>query len=99
MGYVAYGMFNEVTALTMRIAKLDLSYITDVHSSIPIEIADNSAVEPNFDETEPSTALDRLVLEEGHRNMIVSLISQHFREKASSRSQKEEFDIVKGKGE
>ncbi|KAL6692959.1 hypothetical protein J3F84DRAFT_401494 [Trichoderma pleuroticola] len=78
-------------------AKLDLSYITDVHTSIPIEIADNSAVEPNTDETEPSTALDRLVLEEGHRNMIVSLISQHFREKASSRSQKEEFDIVKGK--
>ncbi|QYT03112.1 AAA domain-containing protein [Trichoderma simmonsii] len=79
-------------------AKLDLSYITDVHSSIPIEITDNSAVEPNTDETEPSTALDRLVLEEGHRNMIVSLISQHFREKALSRSQKEEFDIVKGKG-
>lgn len=93
-------MLSKVTALTMaNLAKLDLSYITDVHSSIPIEIADNSAVEPNTDETEPSTALDRLVLEEGHRNMIVSLISQHFREKASSRSQKEEFDIVKGKGE
>ncbi|EHK19764.1 uncharacterized protein TRIVIDRAFT_156071, partial [Trichoderma virens Gv29-8] len=79
-------------------AKLDLSYITDVHPSIPTDVGDNSAVEPNVDEVEPGNALDRLVLEEGHRNMIVSLISQHFREKASSRSQKEEFDIVKGKG-
>ncbi|UKZ78990.1 hypothetical protein TrVFT333_006741 [Trichoderma virens FT-333] len=79
-------------------AKLDLSYITDVHPSIPADVGDNSAVEPNVDEVEPGNALDRLVLEEGHRNMIVSLISQHFREKASSRSQKEEFDIVKGKG-
>lgn len=62
-------------------------------------MGDKPGMEPKTEETEPSTALDRLVLEEGHRNMIVSLISQHFREKASSRSRIEEFDIVKGKGE
>lgn len=30
--------------------------------------------------------------------MIVSLIAQHFRDKKSTIGQREEFDIVKGKG-
>ena len=46
----------------------------------------------------PVTAFDRLVLEEGHRPMIVSLISQHFRDKKSTTGHMEQFDIVKGKG-
>ena len=46
----------------------------------------------------PVTAFDRLVLEKGHRPMIVSLISQHFRDKKSAASGMEQFDIVKGKG-
>lgn len=44
-------------------------------------------------------AFDRLVLEKGHHSMIVSLIAQHFRDKKSTIGQREEFDIVKGKGE
>ena len=46
----------------------------------------------------PVTAFDRLVLEEGHRPMIVSLISQHFRDKKPATGHMEQFDIVKGKG-
>lgn len=48
--------------------------------------------------TEPAPTLDRLVLEEGHHSMIVSLIAQHFRDKKSTTGQREEFDLVKGKG-
>jgi hypothetical protein len=94
-------LHSKMTALTIAtIAKLDLSYITDVHpSSNADNMEDNTVKEPKKEEVEPNTALDRLVLEEGHRNMIVSLISQHFREKASLRSQIEQFDIVKGKGD
>jgi hypothetical protein len=47
---------------------------------------------------EPPTAFDRLVLEEGHKPMIISLIAQHFRDKESKTSHQEQFDIVKGKG-
>ncbi|KAF7556377.1 hypothetical protein G7Z17_g1416 [Cylindrodendrum hubeiense] len=50
------------------------------------------------DEKEPTTAFDRLVLEKGHKDMIISLISQHFRDRASKRGQTEQVDIVKGKG-
>ncbi|OMP88708.1 ATPase family AAA domain-containing protein 3B [Diplodia seriata] len=44
------------------------------------------------------TAFDRLVLEKGHRDMIVSLVSQHFRDKESRTGKREDFDIVQGKG-
>lgn len=44
------------------------------------------------------TAFDRLVLEKGHRPMIESLVAQHFRDKASATGQREQVDIVKGKG-
>jgi hypothetical protein len=47
---------------------------------------------------ETVTAFDRLVLEEGHESMIVSLIAQHFRDKKSATGHREETDIVKGKG-
>jgi hypothetical protein len=47
---------------------------------------------------EPKEAFDRLVLEEGHSSMIVSLIAQHFRDKKSTTGKREEFDIVRGKG-
>lgn len=49
-------------------------------------------------EHEPSLVFNRLVLEKGHRSMVVSLIAQHFRDKKSITGQREEFDLVKGKG-
>lgn len=43
-------------------------------------------------------AFDRLVLQDGHRDMIVSLITQHFRDKAIATASRGQVDIVKGKG-
>lgn len=56
------------------------------------------AAEQQGKKVEPSLAFNRLVLEKGHHSMIVSLIAQHFRDKKSITGQREEFDLVKGKG-
>jgi hypothetical protein len=73
------------------LAKLDLSYLTDVRT-------EETPASKSPKKQEPVTAFNRLVLEKGHEPMIVSLIAQHFRDKKSSTSHREEFDIVKGKG-
>ncbi|KAK5989730.1 hypothetical protein PT974_07989 [Cladobotryum mycophilum] len=44
------------------------------------------------------TAFDRLVLPKGHKEMVLSLIAQHFRDKESSTAQTEQVDLVRGKG-
>lgn len=44
------------------------------------------------------TTLDQLVLPPGHKNIVKSLISQHFQDKATGRYEAEEKDVVRGKG-
>ncbi|THV50081.1 hypothetical protein BGAL_0166g00230 [Botrytis galanthina] len=41
---------------------------------------------------------DQLVLPKGHKDMVKCLIRQHFREKESNLADKDEMDIVRGKG-
>jgi hypothetical protein len=80
-------------------AKLDLTYLTDVHRpEKPVSLEGESNMGNNKEKKEPVTAFDRLVLEKWHRPMIESLIAQHFRDKKSTTGEREEFDIVKGKG-
>lgn len=43
-------------------------------------------------------AFGQLVLPQGHKKMVLSLISQHFRNKGSQQSDDKEMDIVRGKG-
>lgn len=43
-------------------------------------------------------AFDRLVLPDGHRRTIKSLIAQHFYDKGSKSAASEQVDIVRGKG-
>lgn len=84
------------------VAKLDLSHLSEINApkaTTEVMAAENknesSAKDKN---TDPSLTLNRLVLEKGHHQMIVSLIAQHFRDKKSITGQREEFDLVKGKG-
>ncbi|KAF5000735.1 hypothetical protein FDECE_11147 [Fusarium decemcellulare] len=52
-------------------------------------------------EEKPETAFDQLVLPEGHKDMVLSLIAQHFRDKESASKESREtqqVDIVRGKG-
>ncbi|RSL86169.1 hypothetical protein CEP51_002958 [Fusarium floridanum] len=83
-------------------AKLDLAFLTDIRSS-NTSSKDNSSSTVDGKEAEETdasqpTAFDRLVLPEGHKPMILSLIAQHFRDKESKGAQTEQVDIVRGKG-
>ncbi|CAJ0551548.1 Ff.00g114780.m01.CDS01 [Fusarium sp. VM40] len=76
-------------------AKLDLTHLTHVTDSV------DGSVAINDDDTEDDkTAFGQLVLPPGHKKMVLSLISQHFRNKASQRERDrdEQVDIVRGKG-
>lgn len=59
-----------------------------VHATEPI-----SHLKPDG---QPKTAFDHLVLPPGHKDMVLSLIAQHFRDKESKENQ--QVDIVSGKG-
>ncbi|RGP78967.1 hypothetical protein FLONG3_2873 [Fusarium longipes] len=76
-------------------AELDLAHLTNITDSTE----DTPTV--NDDETEDDkTAFGQLVLPPGHKKMVLSLISQHFRNKATQREREkdEQVDIVRGKG-
>lgn len=66
-----------------------------------------SAVRPPGSDTEQTDddleeggqgAFGQLVLPPGHKKMVLSLISQHFRNKESQESNDKQVDIVRGKG-
>ncbi|KAL8397945.1 hypothetical protein RB594_004600 [Gaeumannomyces avenae] len=86
-------MSHRVFGFVLR-TKLDLSHLTDIYLPMAEEGKDQQGETGN---KKSGTAFDRLVLEEWHRPMILSLIAQHFRDK-STVGQREEFDMVKGKG-
>ncbi|KAL8366418.1 hypothetical protein RB595_004951 [Gaeumannomyces hyphopodioides] len=90
---MSYRVFGFVLR-SRKWAKLDLSHLTDVYLPAAEK---GSGQQGDTEDKKSTTAFDRLVLEEWHRDMILSLISQHFRDK-SNVGQREEFDIVKGKG-
>ncbi|CAI6334350.1 unnamed protein product [Periconia digitata] len=101
MVIMSYRVFGFVLR-SRKWAKLDLSYLNDV--ALPkFPPSTNTNVELNLKtvkqkDEDTSLTLNRLVLEKGHHSMIVSLIAQHFRDKRSTTGQREEFDLVKGKG-
>ncbi len=49
-------------------------------------------------ETKRETAFDQLVLPDGHKEIVVSLIAQYFQDRDSRKTDTEETDIVRGKG-
>lgn len=79
-------------------AKLDLSHLTEAYP--PNELSTESTLRSQdmMGGDDSATAFNRLVLEEGHKPMIESLVTQHFRDKQSKTGRREEFDIVRGKG-
>lgn len=76
--------------------------MTELYASEPndVEAPDEELrdVEHIADDPKRKTAFDRLVLEKGHKEMILSLTAQHFRDKESPTGPKKQVDIVKGKG-
>ncbi|KAF4874887.1 ATPase family AAA domain-containing protein 3B [Colletotrichum siamense] len=82
-----------------RFAQLDLKLLSSMTSVE--EIAKSGECLPVIGSNRSDnrrTAFDRLVLEDGHKSMIESLISQHFRDKESKGGPHDQVDVVKGKG-
>lgn len=79
-------------------AQLDLTYLTEVREAISIAPTDGQRMEDEKSEKCNETAFDQLVLESGHKDMIISLITQHFQDKKVEGVQMEQVDIVRGKG-
>jgi hypothetical protein len=87
-------------------AKLDLNHLSLPTTAAAPAQRDDSVVNdkpgagsqqtPRVAQTETTTAFDQLVLPPGHKDMVLSLIAQHFRDKESK--EKQQFDIVAGKG-
>lgn len=70
-------------------AELDLTYMEDATDSDAQILEDKKVDQPAF---------DQLVLPDGHKNIVLSLISQHYRNRDSGRRSIEQSDIVRGKG-
>ena len=60
--------------------------------------AQNSDGKTNEVPVKRGAAFDQLVLPPGHKDMVLSLIAQHFRDKESAARSAEQVDIVRGKG-
>lgn len=85
--------WNGLTHNLHPVAKLDLDCMSDVR-------APGNATEPTDDDLEEGGqgAFGQLVLPAGHKKMVLSLISQHFRNKESQEGNDKQVDIVRGKG-
>lgn len=80
------------------IAQLDLTYLTEIREVTQIDSTDDQRTEDGNNKKDNETAFDQLVLESGHKDMIISLITQHFQDKKAKGAQMEQVDIVRGKG-
>lgn len=81
---------------------MDLKYLSPLNSGgrnrqSRIDVLANDSVTKDLNET-AETTLDQLVLPPGHKDIVKSLISQHFQDKSTKRYEAEEKDVVRGKG-
>ncbi|KAI1815510.1 hypothetical protein GGS20DRAFT_576164 [Poronia punctata] len=92
LAILSYRVFGYVLR-SRKWAQLDLTYLSRDQPSGTI-YEDDKTGGGGLKEAIP--AFDQLVLPPGHKDMILSLITQHFRDKAWNNS--ERTDIVRGKG-
>lgn len=66
----------------------------------PLDLTDLVDVRPEEDKMglKRETPFDKLVLPRGHKEIVQSLIAQHFRDKESGGGRNEQVDFVRGKG-
>lgn len=63
--------------------------------SLKIPIFDN---DETGEAENPDEFFEQLVLPEGHKDLVKSLIAQHFRDKAFAQLSSDQTDIIRGKG-
>ncbi|KAI1176622.1 hypothetical protein F4777DRAFT_577723 [Nemania sp. FL0916] len=92
LAIMSYRVFGFVLR-NRQWAELDLTYLSEIQPSGSKGVNDAEA----DDEPEPrKLAFDELVLPDGHKDVILSLITQHFRNKEPSHT--DQADIIRGKG-
>ncbi|KAK0716568.1 hypothetical protein B0T21DRAFT_63836 [Apiosordaria backusii] len=98
MSYMAFGFILH----SRKWAQLDLKYLAPVRYPNVATDAQRLTVDVTgkMDHQSVPTrlAFDQLVLPDGHKDMVLSLIAQHYRDKASQTGEREQIDIVRGKG-
>ena len=78
-------------------SEVQLSRVTDSSHSSTTH-GDNTPQNEADDFPKRETAFDQLVLPEKHKDIVVSLVAQHYRDKESAAKDYEQVDIVRGKG-
>ncbi|KAI3325241.1 hypothetical protein HD806DRAFT_533834 [Xylariaceae sp. AK1471] len=89
---MSYRVFGFVLR-NRKWAQLDLTHLSEVQ---PSGTKDENNKRPDEDLKAPAPAFNQLVLPPGHKDMILSLITQHFRDKELNHNN--QADIVRGKG-
>ncbi|KAI0116394.1 hypothetical protein GGR51DRAFT_574691 [Nemania sp. FL0031] len=89
---MSYRVFGFVLR-NRKWAQLDLTHLSEIE---PFEVKTSGDENSNENSKEHRLAFDELVLPDGHKDMILSLVTQHFRNKESLHN--EQADIVRGKG-
>lgn len=81
-------------------AKMDLDHLSELYESpdINADPEKDNRLGTGKDPTLQVATFDHLVLQKGHHDMMVSLITQYFRHKRASTTHRGQFDIVRGKG-
>jgi hypothetical protein len=62
------------------------------------DATENHITQSHENEQVLQPAFEQLVLPDGHKNIVLSLISQHYRNRESGRRSIDQSDIVRGKG-
>ncbi|KAI0387116.1 hypothetical protein F5Y04DRAFT_243037 [Hypomontagnella monticulosa] len=90
LAIMSYRVFGFVLR-NRKWAQLDLTHLSEAQPSGTRYEGDGTSGE------QPKTAFDQLVLPDQHKDMILSLVTQHFRSKELSHND-QAADIVRGKG-
>ncbi|KAH8882387.1 hypothetical protein GQ53DRAFT_733899 [Thozetella sp. PMI_491] len=91
---MSYRVFGFVLR-SRKWAQLDLAYLKD---ELPSDSEKPVVAKEHSDSMASNTAFDRLVLPQGHEDMILGLVDKHFRDKQSAGNATDHSDIVRGKG-
>ncbi|KAK3998263.1 hypothetical protein QBC44DRAFT_314084 [Cladorrhinum sp. PSN332] len=92
---MSYRVFGFVLR-SRKWAKLDLNCLRPIGTRKNSNTTDEE--ERPTQHADQETSFDQLVLPRGHKDMVLSLITQHFRDKDLGRSGDDQVDIVRGKG-
>ena len=95
---MSYRVFGFVLS-SRKWAKLDLECLKPVGSGNMKNEDESVSENVGAVDHDAEASFDQLVLPKGHKEMVLSLVAQHFRNKETAATVRDQFDIVRGKGQ